>query len=339
MKDITLDKLLDAPAEVVQMFSATASQNETDRNQAQANFAKAMELPLRQAVLWGDNVHNIYMPQDFTGGRTIEWPIDILTPGREDEFVAYTSPGIGRTAQKRVEADYVTCPTYPIKNSIQWPLRIAREANWPIAARALQVYAAGFVEKLNNEGWITILTAVYDRAVSVYDADAPSGMFTKRLLSLLKTLMTRNGGGNLSALGVGKVTDVFCSVETIEDVRNWNLDQVDDVSRREIYLSDDTGSSVTRVFGVNLHPMVEFGVGSKYQNFFINTLGGVVTPQTELLVALDLSKSDSFIMPVRKNLETYPDPYLHRSGEEGYYGDMEVGFMVADTRRCVAGMY
>ena len=56
---------------------------------------------------------------------------------------------------------------------------------------------------MNDDGWHTLLVAGVDRNVLVYDADAADGQFTKRLISLMKTVMRRNAGGNTGSLKRG----------------------------------------------------------------------------------------------------------------------------------------
>jgi hypothetical protein len=332
--------LFNAPEEVLALLRATAADNTAEREAAQYEFAKALELPLRQGVLYGDVVRNIYEPIKYAPGTTIEWPLDLLAPGTEGEFVAYTSPGIGKIGERRVEGDYVMVPTYEIANSIQWALRFAYEANWNVVARALQILEAGFVKKINDDGWHTLLTAAVDRNILVFDADASAGQFTKRLVSLMKTVMVRNAGGNTTSIKQGKLTDLFTSPEAIEDIRNWGLDQVDELTRREIYLATDDADALTRVFGVNLHPLREFGQQQEYQLFFTNTLGGSLQASDyELVVGVDMVNRDSFIMPYKREVQTWPDLNLHRRGEEGYYGRGEFGFAVLDNRRVVAGSF
>ena len=77
------------------------------------------------------------------------------------------------------------------------------------------------------------LSAAVDRNVLVYDGDAAEGQFTKRLISLMKTVMRRNGGGN-SVTANGRLSDIYMSPEGIEDIRNWGVDQVDEVTRRDL---------------------------------------------------------------------------------------------------------
>jgi hypothetical protein len=332
--------MFNAPEEVLALLKATASEVTSEREQAQYEFAKAIETPLRQGVLYGDVVRNLYEPVKFAPGATIEWPLDLLAPGEEDEFVAYTSPGIGKIGEKRVEGDYVTVPTYEISDSIQWSLRYAFEANWNIVARCLQILEASFVKKINDDGWHTALTAAVDRNVLVYDADASAGQFTKRLVSLMKTVMMRNGGGNSASLRQSQLTDLFLSPEAVEDIRNWGVDQIDEVTRREIYNSSDDGDKLSRIFGVNLHPLREFGEGQEYQSFFTGTLGGTLqAADVELVIGVDLKNRDSFIMPYKREVQMWADPNLHRRGEEGYYGRGEFGFACLDGRRVLSASY
>jgi hypothetical protein len=307
---------------------------------AQREFAKALELPLRKGVLVGNILGNIFETMTVEPGSSTEYPLDLISPGLEGEHVAYTNPGHGRIPERSVEGDYVMIPTYSITSSIDYLLRYAREARWDIVGRAMQVMEAGFVKKMNDDGWHTILAAGVDRNILVYDADATAGLFTKRLVSLMQTVMRRNSGGNSASVGRGRLTDMYLSPEALEDIRNWGLDQVDDVTRREIYTASEGAGTLTRIYGVNLHDLDELGEGQEYQNFFENDLGGSLqASDLELVVGLDQSGNDSFVMPVKQTLQVFEDPTLHRQQRAGYYGWAELGFGVLDNRRVILGSF
>ena len=59
----------------------------------------------------------------------------------------------------------------------------------------------------------------------------------------------------------------------------------------------------------------------------------------ELVVGLDQSSNDSFVMPVRQQLEVFEDPTLHRQQRAGFYGWAEIGFGVLDNRRVILGSF
>ena len=307
---------------------------------AQREFAKALELPLRKGVLMGNVLGDIFETINVETGSTTEFPLDLISPGMEGEHVAYTNPGHGRIPERSVEGDFVMIPTYSITSSIDYLLRYAREARWDIVARAMQVMEAGFVKKMNDDGWHTLLAAGVDRNVLVYDGDATRGMFSKRLVSLMQTVMRRNSGGNSASIGRGRLTDLYVSPEALEDVRNWGLDQIDEVTRREIYTASEGGAPITRIFGVNLHDLDELGAGQEYQTFFTNDLAGLVeTSDDELVIGLDQSSNDSFVMPVKAALQVFEDPTLHRQQRSGFYGWAELGFGVLDNRRVILGSF
>jgi hypothetical protein len=189
---------------------------------------------------------------------------------------------------------------------------------------------------MNDDAWHVLLAAGVGRNIVVYDSDAGANQFTKRLISLMKTVMRRNGGGNSTSQNRGTLTDLYLSPEAIEDMRNWNVDQVDEVTRREIYTAAD--GTLNRVFGVNLHDLDELGVGMEYQLFYEDVLNGTLPGgDSEIVVGLDLSKDDAFMMPVREEVSIFEDPTLHRQRRMGWYGFGEWGFGVLDNRRVILG--
>ena len=323
----------------ISLIKRSGSPDKVEALSAQREIAKALEEPLRQGVLVGDVVTNIFQALTMEPGTTTEFPLDLLAPGEEDEHVAYTNPGHGRIPERQVEGDYVMVPTYSISSSIDYLLRYARDARWDVVARAAQVLEAGFVKKINDDGWHTILSAAVDRNILVYDSDAAAGQFTKRLVSLMKTVMRRNGGGNTASINRGRLTDIYLSPEGLEDIRNWGVDQVDEVTRREIYTAGEGG--ITRIFGVNLHDLDELGQGQEYQEFFDSDLSGSLGPSSdvELVIGLDLQSNDSFLMPMKQQVQVFEDDTLHRHQKAGMYGWAELGFAVLDNRRVLAGSF
>ena len=322
------------------LLKRSGSADKTEALVAQHELAQALEMPLRQGVLIGDVLDGIFERMAVEPGASVEFPLDLLAPGEENSHVAYTNPGHGRIPERAVEGDYVMVPTYTVASSIDYLLRYAREARWDIVGRAMQVLEAGFVKKMNDDGWHTLLAAGVDRNILVYDGDAANGQFTKRLISLLKTVMRRNGGGNTGSVRRGSLSDVYLSPEALEDIRNWGLDHIDEGTRREIYLAGDGDAVITRVFGVNLHDMDELGSGQEYQTFYADQLAGTLQgSDSELIVGLDLNGNDSFVMPVKQEVQIFEDDALHRHQRAGFYGWAELGFAVLDNRRILLGSF
>ena len=229
-------------------------------------------------------------------------------------------------------------PTYDVGASIDWLLKYARDARWDVVGRAMDVLQGQFVKKMNDDGWHTLLSAGADRNILIYDGDASSGMFSKRLVSLLKVVMRRNGGGNSTSINRGELTDLYISPEGHEDIRNWGVDEVDPVTRRDLIVGE--GGLLVRIFQVNLHTLDELGEGQEYQNFYTNDLSGTMPAgKNEIVVGLDLRNNDSFVMPVRAPVQVFEDEALHRQRRAGMYGWAEHGFAALDTRRVLLGAF
>ena len=324
----------------IELIKRSGSADKVIALEAQHELATALEQPLRKGVLVGDVLDGIFERLSMEPGTSVEFPLDLLAPGTENEHVAYTNPGHGRIPERAVEGDYVMVPTYTVASSIDYLLRYAREARWDVVGRAMQVLEAGFVKKMNDDGWHTLLAAGVDRNILVYDGDAADGQFTKRVISLMKTVMRRNAGGNTGSLNRGKMTDLYLSPEALEDIRNWGVDQVDETTRREIYQAGDDASAITRMFGVNLHDMDEMGENQEYQKFFSNQLAASLNgTDPELVVGIDRTANDSFIMPIKQDVQIFEDDALHRHQRAGFYGWAEVGFAVLDNRRILLGSF
>jgi len=322
--------------ELTELLVRSGSPNREVALAANAEIAKALELPLRKGLLSGDILNGIFEPIQLAQNATPEFPLDFLAPGTEKDFVAYTVPNHGYIPERHVESDYVMVPTYDVGSSIDYLLKYARDARWDVVGRAMEVLEGSFVKKMNDDGWHTVLAAGVDRNIVVYDSDANTNQFTKRLVSLMKTVMRRNGGGNSASNNRAILTDLYVSPESMEDIRNWGIDQIDEITRREIYTAAD--GTLNRVFGVNLHDLDELGVGQEYQLFYSNILSGALPgSKSEIVVGLDQSKNDTFIMPVRQEVQIFEDDTLHRQKRAGFYGWSEHGFAVLDNRRVVLG--
>jgi hypothetical protein len=325
-----------ATSKVAQELLAKAgSMNRAEAVEAGDKIARALTGPLREALFSGDIITQIFTPLDFSNGMPTEFPLDPIAPGTQKDFVAYTIPNQGTIPQKHVEGDYVMVPWYQVGNSIDWLLRYSKYSRWDVVGRLLKVFRAGFVKKLNDDGWHTLLAAGYDRGVVAFDSDAGSGQFTKRLVSLMKTVMVRGAGGNSATPNRGELTDLYQSKEAVEDIRNWGVDIIDEFTRKDIF---DSADGLLRIFGVNLHPMDELGEGQEYQNFYLNALGGAIQANdVELVVGLDMKNNDSFVMPMVSPLEVFNDDGLHRQQRQGLYGWLATGFGVLDSRRIILG--
>ena len=304
------------------------------------NSLSTSEEALRDGVMDGDIVTDIFYEQKFDPTQNMQIPLSLLAPGTEKNHIAYVMPDVGRVPDRIVTADYINLNTYQVSNSIGCSLRFFRNARTDILSRMIEVLQSGFTKKTNDDGWRTLLTAIDGRGIVAYDADATAGQFTPKLVSIMKTVMRRNGGGNSTSVNRRKLTDLYMSPEAFEDMTAWGLNLIPDAVRQNIFRSTD--GSLSGFFGVNFHDIDELGVGQEYQAYYQTTLSGSMGPSSdeELVVGLDLTnKKVSFLMPVSMPLQVYEDNTQHRLGLASFYGHKEHGFAACDTRFCLAGSF
>jgi len=335
--------------QTLDLLRAMADRDQRKAEAARKAFAAELVAPLRRGIFDADNLGDIYTPQVIPYGATASYPLDFVRPGDEDSYTAYTLAEQGRLPERRVEASEINVPTFKIGNSIDWDIKFMKEARWDVVKRALAVFEAGFVRKINSDGWRTVLAAAADRGLVVEASGTAAftgsssclttppnpGEFTKELVSRLHTAMTRGAGGNGNG---GRLTDLYLSLEAMECVRAWDASRIDEFTRREIFTSADKG--LAQIYGVIMHSMTEFGQDQEYDAFLETVLSLAKPGGTEqFCVGLDLSADDSFVMPIKEELEVYDDDALTRFQRMGVFGWMRHGFACLDNRRVLLGAF
>lgn len=325
-------------AELEALIIKTGSKDKQVALAAQRELALAVVDEIRNGVEEGDMISQIFTQIPFRPGALTEFPLDLLVPGGDRDFSAYTIPNHGRIPERTFEGESVTINTYDVGSSIDWLLKFSRDSRFDVVGMALSILEATFLRKMNLDGWSVIMAAATDRNVVVYDASAAAGYFTKRLVSLMQLALRRVAGGNSATLQPIRLTDIFVSPEGLEDMRTWDLSMVDDVTRNRIFNSTQTGG-LTDMFGVRIHELLELGAGQAFQNYFLELGGSLASGDEELVIGLDLSNPNVFVNPVRAPIEIFEDETLHRQRRAGYYGWGEHGFGVLDNRRTVLGSF
>ena len=324
--------------EMKAMLRSCAAENVAVAQSNQSAFAEFVSEVLRKGILDGDILFNIYDVREFGPSEHIEYPLHFLTPGSEKANIAFTVPALGRIPERQFTGDFLTVQTYEVADSVDVPMKFVRDARWDVVGDLLEILKGSFVRKANVDGWRNLIMAGYARNVIMQDTNATSGLLSKRLAKLMEIGMARYAGGNATSQNRGKLTDLFMSPEAQADATNWQIAEVDDFTRRQIFIDGE----LTKIYGINIHQLVELGVGYEFQNYFSNTLkatlpGAGASQKQELIIGLDLSKKDSFKMPIREQVKIQVDPTFQRQRRMSMYGYGEWGFASLDVRRILLG--
>lgn len=331
--------------ELNEVLKATASADGLTRSKALTQLLTAVQTPVREGIFDGDTTAGIFNTEVLPPGTSAEYPVDFVSPGSEGEFRAFTNPGKGKPPALVVSGDKLVLASTKDIFRVEYDLSYARNARWNVIARLTEAFMAGFVKKHNDDCWHTILFAIADRDVTVFDIAANQSQFTRKLFSNLRCSMARNSGGNAMSVKRGKATDVFVSCEGIESILSWNLDQVPDSVRASMYSMAGGDNMVMNILGTRVHQMYELGDGQEYQDYYLTSaVGGALTPSgsghgaadLELGIVLDLTNRDSFVMAINQPFEMFEDPTLHPQQKGGFYGWREKSIGVLDSRRLCA---
>lgn len=349
-------KVIHRDEALVALLKQSASQNRAEKLEAMDKLAKmaADEMNVRlgfaldvnpdqeiqKPVMPGDIYSDIFETIMLAPDEHPMFPMGIVAPGTEDDYAAYTMPSHGYIPQRKVEGDEVTIQTYDVANAIDWNIKYARAGRVDVVGQALAAMQNGFVQKFNDDAWHTIIAAGYGRGLITYDSSATAGVFSKKLIQLMKIAMKRNGGGNSSSINTFNLTDLYVSPEGMQDILSWTDSDVSELTRRDLELNAE--GTISRIFGVNIHELTELGEGQKYTKYYTDTLSGSFGEGTdvELVVGIDRTKDNVFKMPMRTaGVEIYPDETRLRSREQGYFSIAEVGFGVLDSRSILLGSF
>jgi hypothetical protein len=137
----------------------------------------------------------------------------------------------------------------------------------------------------------------------------------------------------------------------VEDIRaisfnpfSESAEQVGDGVKDEMYRSAGFGN----LFGVNIVDLYEFGVDQKYNTLYqASNIGGTLTGaggtagEQQIMVGIDRA-AEAFVRPVARNSETGgtftalpDDQYAQRQDKIGFYGGLEEGRVMLDSRAIV----
>lgn len=271
--------------EQVELFRRTAS-SEEDRRALAASFA----LPLLKSVEEQSTVRQIFAVDVLPPGAPASYPVDM------GAVEAVVMPGRGQVPQNIVAGEELHIPTFEIATSAEWKLQYARDGRYNVAQRAMQKVRDAIVKAEEEAGWETIRAAVQTR-ISPQD-----DYLSKTAMNEIFREMQKHRGYKVDLIAVNAVR--------AGDIREWNYDDADDTTRREIFKNAGLGT----IWGANI--LVVDGLGD------------------DEVYGFDTSKFG--IMPIREEIQTFDDPSAINKLRVRVVAFEEVGFAVIDKKAVVA---
>jgi hypothetical protein len=292
----------------------------------------------REVVWPGDIITDIFSVQMVDSDTTaVEYPISPLI-GEEDEYTAIVMPDEGAVPERIVTGDSAFVKPFDIGNSIYWKQSFTKQGNIAAINTKLSAFSAGFVQKINDIGWHTLLSAAATRSYKV-SAASTAGVFGREVVTAMIRQMRRLGGGNNASTLRFNLTDLYISPEAFEDILLWDTtDGLSDATAQQLWGKGFTDG--IPLHGVILHVLDELGVTQRYETYVDDTLALNHSNSTEeFVLGLDMSKRDSFMMPVAEQISMIPDDSVLKRRLMGYYGFATLGAACLDNRAVLLGEF
>lgn len=351
--------------EVANILKAVASNDKTKSDAAQVTLA-AFVGPVVDVVLQQAATSNyLYSTETYQmGDGSPSIPINTYFGNTEGLFQVWSSSIAGGLPSNMAwGADEYRFTTWELESAAHMLKSYAEKARLNVVAQTIERLAQEVLAKQEYQLWSIALGAlaqVRTSGVSHLVAGTSAGTLKLSDINSLWTKIKRLrkswlGGTPTASVGRG-LTDLFASVEVMEDIRSMAYNPVNtaafpdsnestvlplpDAMRQEIFRN----SGISEIFGVRIHELLELGVGYAFNQMFddLYTATGsdpaFNAASNELVLGVDLS-IPSAIKIVATDSDTGSqfqvqpdDQWVSRSKKIGWYGSVEMGAMVVDNK-------
>lgn len=350
-------------AKALEIFKAIDSKDKTKSWEAQSALAAVVGPVIDQVLAQVATSNAIYetIRYDLSMGAP-SIPIDTYFGNTEGGLTVWSQNMPGGTASNLVSgADEYRFTTHSIFSAIHFLKKYISESRLDVLSKGMERLAQEVLVKQEYQAWHVLLSAVAGATtggVTHGISATTAGTFQLDDLNRLATKIKRLrkswvGGTPLATPGRG-LTDLFVSPEIIEDIRAMAYNPVNtrsgatatsgatslalpDAQRLEAWNS----GGAANFLGVRIHELLEFGVGQAYNALFDALYSGspsFANSTQEIVLGADLSMTSAVKVEGTDRdstnvFRTEPDDqFIGRSKKVGWYGEAEMGFMVADVK-------
>lgn len=305
-----------------------------DTDLAAEMIIEAVQEPVQEAVYQNDMLNDIFTVNQHEPHEEIKYQTDLVTPGKEGEFVAYNVSSWGDTPIRVVEPGWVRVITKDHFASIEIPYKVLEYKNVNNLELAMKNLKAQIVQNMNDVGWAALMNAAHGRNILQSDGAAGAGKVTLILFQKMRQKMRRASGSNAGFTNAFSMTHLFMSPEAIGTLTELSADVLDDYTKSTILMTGD--GKVASILGVKLVDIVELGAGGKYQKYYTDRFA-LADSDTELLIGVDANKKDKNVLAMKGDLKISEDVTYRRKGLLSLYTRYEFGAAVIDNRLVING--
>lgn len=365
----------DKTQEQVELVKAMGSSNKIQALEAQEAFAAFIGPVIQEVLLQAGTAPAIYEDLTYNEDDSPSLPVDLYFNEPEGTFAVWQQTVAGGLPTQQIGGfQEIKISTYPLDSAISFDKRYVRKCNLDVVAKGLERLSNDVLIKQERNAWYVVLKMLADAQTNgvnhVFRSETLDTFQIEdvnKALTLMKRLNAAYNGATPVASEVRGLTDLYVSPEIMEQIRGFAYNPVNtklgpvgatsgipltDSVRERIF----SAGGMADIWGVQLHELLELGVGRKYNVLFDEIAGaknftkadgtsssGPFNATDEILIGIDRSRR-AFIRALAVNAEDGgsftlkpDDQFLARSGKIGFYGGLEEG-RVALEKKAVAGI-
>lgn len=353
-------------AKQVELIKAMGSNNKIAAAQAQEAFAAFIGPVVQEVLQQAGTASLIYKDDSFNEDDSPSYPLDLYY-GETDNYVTTWSQTMagGLPTSEVSNVREMKISTYRLDSAVSFNKKYARKSRLEVIAKAIERMTQEVLVKQERNAWAVVLKALGEASTLGADhilTSTTQNVFgvddISRLITLVRRFNTSWASGTTQ--DYNGLTDLFVSPEIKQQVRHFAFNPMNTVGSQStgpVSLPDSVREGIFRaagaeeIYGIMLTDLVELGVNQKYNKLFSSFAPASVahSSQTfdftddEIIIGLDLSAGrDAFIRPVAQQADSggtftiFPDDqWVARSEKAGFYGFLEEGRAVLDSRAIV----
>jgi hypothetical protein len=357
--------------EQIELVKAMASKNRAVAMDAQVALAEFIGPVLAEVINNAPTLSNLFTSLQFNADDNPSIPLDLYYDvNAEDYITVYSQSAAGGLPQNQVlpTVSEMKIATYTLDSALSFDKRYAAKSRMDVISKTFTRLAQEILFKQEKTSANLLLGALANAQTNGkkhVQRATTNGRFLLADLNELFTLAKRIntswlGGTPESRQGRG-LTDIIVSPEVVQELRAMAYNPINtkgsltdiaapDEMRTAIYNS----AGIPEFYGVSIMEINELGKGQRFNTIFDTVAGSTAYTNAagnnsavfnganeEIIIGLDRGR-ESLIRAVAVDSEngsefslTADDQYSVRQKKIGYFGSMEEGRMVLDTRALV----
>ena len=357
--------------EQIELIKAMASKNKNVAMEAQIALAEFIGPVLAEVINNAPTLSNLFTSLQFNADDNPSIPLDLYYDiNAEDYITVYSQSAAGGLPQNQVlpTVSEMKIHTYTLDSALSFDKRYAAKSRMDVVSKTFTRLAQEILLKQEKTSANLIMGSLAGATTNgkkhVQRANT-NGRFLladlNELFTLAKRINTSWLGGTPESRSGRGLTDLIVSPEVVQELRSMAYNPINTVgTKTDITATDEmrtaiyNSAGIPEFYGVSIMEINELGRNQRFNSVFdavagdtsFSNVGSSVSgafngANEEIIIGLDRSR-DSLVRAVAVDSEngsefslTADDTYTTRQQKIGYYGSMEEGRMVLDTRALV----